>query len=103
MVGSFSFGERAQFRGYSESQNDEEHKNAEQVRDRIQNVFGARKCNRLFVTLAGERILLGLWRLRRLSFGVRRTWNSRLRRRWPLGVRLHFGRLRSAGCGRCAN
>src|SRR5580692_11306160 len=83
MVWSFAFGEGAQPGGDAEPQNYDENKNAEQVGDEIQNVFGARVCNRLFVAVAGQRVHFGFRRLRRSFFGGG----------------LHFGGLRFARGG----
>src|SRR6202000_1536699 len=66
MIRSFSLGESANFRGDAEAQNHDENKDAEQVGNEIQDVFGARIRDRLFIALAGQRVL----------FGFRRLWRS---------------------------
>src|ERR1700733_4001416 len=94
MVWSFAFGEGAQPGGDAEPQNYDENKNAEQVGDEIQNVFGARVCNRLFVAVAGQRVHFGFRRLRRSFFGGGSVRHGGLRGRGAFGVGLHFGGLR---------
>src|ERR1700683_3555684 len=94
MIWSFSLGKATQPGSDAKPQNHNEDENAEHIGKEIQNVFGARIRDRLFVALARQRVLLGFRRLRRSFSGGGRIGSSRLRRCGTFGIGLHFGSLR---------
>src|SRR5579863_6641603 len=81
VVGSLAFRETPDLRSDSESQNYVQNENAEEVRNEIQNVFGARKRDRFFVAFARQRVLFGFRRLWRSLLSCRCIRIGRLRRR----------------------
>ncbi len=83
-----TLGEIAKFCSDSQAENENQHQNAERVRNKIEGVAGARVSHGFFVAVFGQSVLLGLAARSLGAFGLGQAGNGGLRGRGTIGRRL---------------